>query len=392
MEESNMRRSTETSNPFITNVAGGSDFCDRTQELAELERLVQDGQNIVLSSPRRYGKTSLALHLLVHLREQRFVTVYVDFFSVLSEQDFVTKLAKAVITGIGRGASPNDFQSRLANLFKNFTVTFEVRPEGMVVSAAMTPGTSPAAGLDDVMESLFNYVEKQSRKACCVLDEFQEIGTLPESKRIEGTLRSHIQMHKSISFVYVGSRRQLLMDMFGKNRPFYGSSVFMTLNNISSGDFVPYIVQKFSRSGKTCSPDTASLIYDRVAGYPSYVQGLAALAWDMTGSVCTREIVDAAWNTLLNETAAFFEATWTGLSPIQRRVLSSIAIEPTAQPQAHEYLQRYYLPASSVQRAMEALKVLDLIEYGKDWHLVDPVMAAWIKDTRAYTIEAAIEK
>src|SRR5450756_3251752 len=74
MEESTMKRRAAASNPFTTSVAGGSDFCDRKQELAELERLVQDGQSIVLSSPRRYGKTSLALHLQDRLREQRFLT------------------------------------------------------------------------------------------------------------------------------------------------------------------------------------------------------------------------------------------------------------------------------------------------------------------------------
>ena len=237
-----------------------------------------------------------------------------------------------------------------------------------------------------VMEGLFSYVEKHNRKACCVFDEFQEIATLPESKRIEGTLRSHIQMHKSISFVYVGSRRQLLMDMFGKNHPFYGSSRFMTLNSISSDDFVPFIVQKFSESGKTCSPDTASLIYDHVAGYPSYVQRLAAFAWGMTETVCTKDIVEASWNALLDDATALFEATWTGLSPVQRRALTSIAVEPTSQPSAYEYLQRYHVPASSMQKAIEALKMLDLVEYDKEWHLVDPVMAAWIKDTRSTTI------
>lgn len=381
-----MKKSTVPTNPFTTSVAGGPDFCDRTEELAGLERLVRDGQSVVLSSPRRYGKTSLVLHLQEHLREQEFLTVYVDFFSVLSEQDFVTKLAKAVVAGIGHGASPDSFRSRLADLFRSFTVTFEARPEGVVVSAALAPGTAPAAGLDDVMESLFRYVEKNNRRACCVFDEFQEIATLPESKRIEGTLRSHIQMHKSISFVYVGSRRKLLMDMFGKNRPFYGSSRFMTLSSISSDDFVPYIVQRFSESGKKCSSDVARLIYDRVDGYPSYVQRLAALAWGMTDDVCTADTVETAWNALLDDTAPLFEATWTGLSPVQRRALTSLAMEPTSQPSAHEYLQRYHVPASSMQKAIEALKMLDLVESDKEWRLVDPVMAAWIKDTRSSTI------
>ena len=74
------------------------------------------------------------------------------------------------------------------------------------------------------------------------------------------------------------------------------------------------------------------------------------------------------------------------LFPVQRRALTSIAVEPTSQPSASEYLQRYHVPASSMQKAIEALKMLDLVEYDKEWHLVDPVMAAWIKDTRSTTI------
>jgi hypothetical protein len=387
MEELAMQRSSKTSNPFVTNVASGPDFCDRKQELIELESLVRGGQSIVLSSPRRYGKTSLVYHALELLQEQDFLIVYADFFSVLSEQDFVTKLAKAVIAGIGRGAaSPDNFQKRLANLFKSFTVTFTANQNAMSISATMTPGTLPAAGLDDIMESLFSYVQKNNRKACCVFDEFQEISTLPESKRIEGTLRSHIQMHKDISFIYVGSRRQLLMDMFSKNRPFYGSCVFLTLDKITSTDFIPYIVRKFSDTGKTCSPTMASAIYDRAGAYPIYVQQFAGFVWNMTEATCTSEIIDAAWQVLLHSETPFFQATWMGLSPLQRRALNSIAIEPTTQPLAQRYLRGHDLSAPSMRKGLETLKVLDLVEYEQNWHLVDPVMAAWIRDTGTYTI------
>ncbi|RIE05707.1 AAA family ATPase [Candidatus Cryosericum terrychapinii] len=382
-----MQRSSRTSNPFITTVADGADFCDRTKELAQLENLVLSGQSVVLSSPRRYGKTSLTRRAIVLLHEQDFLTVYADFFSVLSEQDFVMKLARAVIAGIGRGASPSSFKKRLTNLFGSFTVTFTVRQNEMSVSAAMTPGTSPAAGLDDIMASLLSYVQKNHRKACCVFDEFQEISTLPESKRIEGTLREHISMQKDVSFVYVGSRRQLLMDMFGKNRPFYGSSTFLTLDRIGSADFVPYIVQKFSNTGKTCSPAMASAIYDRAAGYPIYVQELAGIIWNMTETACTDEIIDAAWNKLIHSETSFLQATWMGLTPVQRRALNSLAIDPTAQPLAHEYLQQYGLSASGMAKAMKTLEVLDLIEREqKEWRLVDPVMAVWIRDAGTDTI------
>jgi hypothetical protein len=39
-----------------------------------------------------------------------------------------------------------------------------------------------------------------------------------------------------------------------------------------------------------------------------------------------------------------------------------------------------------MRKALEALKMLDLVEYERDWHLVDPVMAAWINSTRSTII------
>jgi hypothetical protein len=39
-----------------------------------------------------------------------------------------------------------------------------------------------------------------------------------------------------------------------------------------------------------------------------------------------------------------------------------------------------------MQKAISALKLLDLVEFDKEWHLVDPVMKAWIGDTRLATI------
>ena len=96
------------------------------------------------------------------------------------------------------------------------------------------------------------------------------------------------------------------------------------------------------------------------------------------------EAADAVVENLL--TYPLFEATWTGLSPIQRRALTSLAVEPTPKPSAFEYLQRHHVPASSMQKALEALKMLDLVEYERDWHRVDPVMAAWINSTRSTII------
>lgn len=382
-----MGKNTIFSNPFITSIAKGNDFCDREKELAQMKMLIQGGQNIVLCSSRRYGKTSLVKRLLEHLKEQKYLTVYADFFSVTSEQDFVTKFANAIAVGIGRGARPNNSFKHLVNMFKSFKINLEPQLNGtVVVSAQLIPGIPLEEGLNDVMENLFNYVERNNRKACCVLDEFQEISLLPNSKKIEGILREHIQQHKSISFVYIGSKYHLLLDMFSKDRPLFETSTIIPLKKIDKNDFAPYIVKKFSESNKVCNLDVASLIYDYVKGYPIYVQRLAGYSWNLTESVCTQDIVNFAWDMLLDSERTLFEETWVGLYPGQRLLLKAIALEPTSEPSSADYLRKHFLIASSLEKAMKTLKKREIIELDKNWHLSDPILEALIKDVRDDTI------
>lgn len=50
-------------NPFVTNGYAGPDyFCDRIDETAILTKLLSNGNNVALMSPRRVGKTDLIRH------------------------------------------------------------------------------------------------------------------------------------------------------------------------------------------------------------------------------------------------------------------------------------------------------------------------------------------
>jgi len=76
-------------------------------------------------------------------------------------------------------------------------------------------------------------VTQRNARACVALDEFQEITELPESKKIEGLLRSHIQLHSEISYFFIGSRRRILQEMFSdKSRAFYKSAFAYPLKEI----------------------------------------------------------------------------------------------------------------------------------------------------------------
>ncbi len=368
-------------NPFIIGIVQGNDFCNREKELRDLKKYATNGQNVVFYSPRRYGKSSLIQVLLAQLRNEGFLTVYVDLFSITSHQDFISKLATGIVEGIGRGASPLSFKDRLKNIFIRFVPTIEITPEGMGISVKFDKDAKIELLVEDIFRGMYRFIEKNKLKVCIALDEFQEITELNESKKIEGLLRFYMQSHKNVSFFFIGSRRRILKDMFtDKKRPFYKSAFLYELLKISERDFVPYIVEKFKKSGKRCPEEIAQKIWRETEGYPYYVQKLSYLLWDITQKVCDDKLLKEALERLIKMELPDFEGVWSGLTLIQKTFLKALAEEPTSSPFSMDYMKRYGLSQGGLQKAMASLISKDLIEKNKEgiYRIVDPVMVRWL--------------
>ena len=91
-------------NPFTLGIAQKNDFCNRKKEITDLLQHAKNGDNTVLFSPRRYGKSSLIARIIEQLREEGYLTVYVDLYPITSEQDFISRFSNGIFKGIGRGA------------------------------------------------------------------------------------------------------------------------------------------------------------------------------------------------------------------------------------------------------------------------------------------------
>ena len=368
-------------NPFSLSIAQGSNFCNREREIDDLLRHGRNGNNVLLFSPRRYGKTSLVLKTLDLLSEEGLVTIYVDLFPIVSERDLVTRFSSALLRGLGRGVTHQTLAERVKDLFKRLIPSIELKPEGYNVSMRLDQTSGPLPLLEDLLEGLYKYVTQRQARACVALDEFQEITELAEAKRIEGVLRSQIQLQRDVSYFFVGSRRRILQEMFSdKSRAFYKSAFAYPLKEIPLKDFVVYIQTLFLQTGKTCPDSVAGEIYNRVQGYPHYVQKLAAIVWDLTEKECLAETVQSAYSALIDMEAPDFEATWSGLTLIQRAVLKALALEPNALPYSREFLERHQLTVGGTQRAIQVLLRMDIVEKESEggYRLTDPVMRAWL--------------
>lgn len=370
-------------NPFFLREISLKDpFCDRE---AELEKLCQHGQslaNIVLYSPRRFGKTSLVKRVQAELAAKGAITVYCQFYGVTSEEDVASRLAKAILQVTQAHESLFQKALRYITAFR-LVMTMEPDAEsGLFWTVQLAKShLSGYELLEDVMQSLSHFIENAGVLVHIVLDEFQEITLLPKPKKIEALLREYIQKQKA-AYLFVGSRRSLLLSMFNeRSRAFYGSAINFPLGPLPSKEFIAFIQKGFADQGKSCEESAAEKIVSLVEGYPYYGQKLAYLVFDISEKTTTINEVLLAFNSLLKEETPVFESILMGLSPQQIALLKALAKESTNSIFSQEFLQRHRLGSlGGIQGSAKKLSLLDLIERtpSKVWRLVDPLFAKWL--------------
>lgn len=368
------------SNPFyLHEVPVDAPFCDRLGELRELLSYAEAPANVVLYSPRRYGKTSLVRRIQHALNERGAITIFADFFGVASVEDVAARLAKAVfqVTHGNEG-----FWKRALKAIGSFRPVLRPDMEGGL-SLSVEPSSPNRTGvelLEDTLDSLAVFVRDTGGLVHVALDEFQEIVVLKEALSVEAALRSRIQKQKA-SWFFVGSRRRVLLGIFNdRQRPFFQSAINYPLPPLPREELVEFLTAQFEAGQKPCGRDLSRAIADKVGGHPYYTQKLAFLMFEHCDTV-TWDAIPVAFQKLIASERPVFEAIIQGLSPHQRLFLRAIALEPTDKPLASAYLQRHRLGSvGGVQHSMHRLGALDLIEKTDLWRVVDPLFIGWLKN------------
>ncbi|WP_456402888.1 AAA family ATPase [Persephonella sp.] len=370
-------------NPFTIGIVTDNTFCNRKREIKELKRFILNGQNVVVYSPRRFGKTSLLKKVVSDLenKDKKFIGIYIDLFYVSTYEDVIQSISKGIIEGIGKDINKS-FMKKVKGLFKNISPSFTIRSDGSFsLSVSFKKGTPVDVLIEDVLYGFERYLNKNGMKGCIVFDEFQEITTLSDSKKIEGSLRTVIQNQKDISYIFVGSRRTLLLEIFtDKKRPFYKSSYLYPLGNINKDEFVDCIYETFKETGKFCSKKNCQLIYDLTEGYPYYVQKLSSIVWDLTDKRVTEKIINNSFETLIKMESLDFESIWINLNKSEKTLLKQIGKEGESHVFSKDFLERSGLSVGGVQKGLNSLLKKDLIEKLEDgkYKITDPVMKFWI--------------
>lgn len=365
-------------NPFLYGQSvEGEHFCNRIKELADIASHISSAQNLFIYSNRRLGKTSLVREALRRLSKDKMTApIFIDMERVTSRGQFVEVYARA----IAKVVTEFEKLEKVRDFFRSIIPKFEFTPEGEVsVSVEFARDKSAISRcLDEIMDLPQKLAEKYKKRVVVVFDEFQEIEQL-NGGDFEKYLRSFIQHHQDVCYIFMGSKTSVIIEMFNDpKRAFYRSAAVYPLKNIPVKEIEKYVVSRFITSGKKISKESAYNLVRLAKGLPYYVQMLGWYVWEL----CEHEVkvcnLEEGVEELIRSQSELYRAWHDSSTLNQRAVLGALSME--AEIFSQDVILNYGLGSvSTAQSAVKSLVKKGLVckEESKYW-LVDPFFAMWL--------------
>ena len=322
-------------------------------------RYLENGSNVALISPRRYGKTGLIYHVFdtLRARSREVELYYVDIYATNSADDFIAMLTEAISHTLKKDSLVKSFLKALGR----------VRP---------VFGQDPLSGNPQIsftfqsdaerrysLKALLDFLESRPRKVILAIDEFQQVRQY-EGLSMEALLRTYIQPLKNVQFIFSGSRKHMIAEMFtAENSPFYESASVYSIDKIERSVYAGFIVSQFETQNKRISEEAVSFVLDWTRCHTYYTQFLCNRIFQSVRKDAS--LVDAlvAADTILKEHHDSFLERRNFLTPKQWNYLIAVAKEEwVSEPTGAAFLQKYKLGApSSVARLLGSLTEKELL-------------------------------
>lgn len=367
-------------NPFITSgYLSPAYFCDRVAETDVLLRNLTNGNHVALISPRRLGKTGLIAHGFHQNNvQQAYYTFLIDIYATKNLQEFVFELGKSILNGLrplGRKAW-DTFLSSLSSLRSSISFDYAGNPSW---NLEMGDVKTPAITLDEV----FRYLEHADKPCLVAIDEFQVIAKYPENN-VEALLRTQIQHCNNATFIFSGSQRHMMGEIFtSPSRPFYQSTAIMDLKPIQEEVYCEFAQRHFSDNGKYIEADAVHKVYQRFEGITWYIQFVLNSLYSLTqdGETCTIDKVETAIDNILSQLSFTYSSLLFQLPAKQKEVFMAICKEGKVKEiTSSKFLNTYKLTASSVQGAIKGLLDKDFITYELGiYSAYDKLFEEWLR-------------
>lgn len=369
-------------NPFAySNYVTGDSFCNREKEIVEMLKYAKGSQNVLLYSHRRQGKSSLIRQVFRQIKRKKLKigAMHVELYGTISEKDFITRTFQCL------NQLESNFEKLLQSVnraLKSIRLNLSIDPEtgGTTVSPSFE-----AVNEKNVLEELMNILSKYSQKNRIVIafDEFQEVANYTE-EGFEKRLRSYIQQHQNISYIFSGSQQHLITEMFNSNnRAFYKLAESFPLGKIETKDYIPWIQNLFSRKEVHLPVQLVETIVETFENHPMYIQNFLFHLWEKTDKKrFSPEIIKEIENAIVEKRSLEYTVLWETLSINQKKTLKLILLNEGSNLYNADALRSVTLKSASlVTKALSSLIKKEIIVKNGFYMIQDIVFKKWLQKT-----------
>jgi hypothetical protein len=236
------------------------------------------------------------------------------------------------------------------------------------------------------LSALLNFLNEQGTDIYLAFDEFQVIASYEEGNA-EAMLRTMIQPLNNIHFIFSGSNRHMMNEIFhSSKRPFFASTRIMSLPAISGENYSRFISDRFAENKRKIFPEAVSFVLDWTRRHTYYTQSVCNTLFSSGGREIDIQSAKAVCGEILEEQEKTFLQYRNLLTSNQWQVLTAVAKEGKVyRPQSGEFLSRYSLgtPAGS-KRAIDALLAKEMIYEESDssgtfYSVYDLFLSRWLE-------------
>jgi uncharacterized protein len=371
---------TEITNPFIT---GGylspEYFCNRTEETKRITDAISSRRNLTLISLRRMGKTGLLKHVKFQLEHSKrpFAVIYSDLLPTMNGNEMLNSVSSALYRV---RKSEKNFLEKMLGFMASLRPRLTMDP--LTGEPSIELKVESSSGIQTGFEQILRLISEIKQDIVFMFDEFQQIGNYPE-KNIEQMLRSVIQTYPVVPFIFSGSSKHMLENMFmSPGKPFYQSSELIYLERIKAADYRIFIKENFSRVRKEIDDVSIDKVFNWTRLHTYYVQYVFNHLYGKTENIIREEQVNNVFHQIITDYEPQYINYRNLLAPHQFRLLKAIAVEDgVTQPTSGEFIRKNDLTSpSSVSTSLQALADKEMIVHDQSrWQVYDVFLSRWLE-------------
>lgn len=371
-------------NPFVIKAYESKElFCDREEELQLMMRNIVNRTDMTLISQRRMGKTGLILRLFDELKDVRpdIHTIYMDIFASRSIDDFIKIMAEAAMRSFHTETSLGD---KLMTFIKSLRpqLSFDnITGEPQLQITYQTPHEK-----EYTLRGLFDFLDSQGEQVVIAIDEFQQIRDYPE-QNMEALLRTYIQQTRNLTFIFCGSKKHIMTDIFtNEKKPFYSSTTFVSLEKISEESYKTFIRRLFNERQRGITDEALQFILKWTRRHTYYTQQLCHTIFANDSANVTLDDTKKACEQLMKQGETVYLQYRQMLTDKQWNYLIAVAKEGSVQQiTASEFLSTYKIGSPSVSRRLadalveKGLLNDDISVTGTTYTVSDVFLSHWME-------------